>query len=496
VEEFDPVTDTWTKKADIPTVRSAFSVSVVSGKIYAIGGVGYGASITEEYDPATDTWTRKADMPTGRRALASCEANGKIYAIGGNTPGIIVGLRAVEEYDPATDTWTRKADMTTGVWGLCANVVNGRIYVLGGRPGYTAIPNVQEYDTATDTWTRKADMPVGTSQMASVVIGDKIVVIGGWHWSNDFPYTAVQVYDPETDSWTIEGDAPFLRACFSASVVNNRMYVIAGTDRPHPCPAMSTVFEFGPLHDFNWDGIVDSSDMCKLIDYWQTDNPLYDIAPLPFGDGIVDIQDLTELSEHLFEEISPLALIAHWKLDGEQGDIAYDSAGENVGLLFGSPVWRPVEGERDGCLQFDGIDDYVSTDPVLNPADGPFSVLAWIKGGAPGQAIISQAGGANWLMANAEGKLMTELKCLGRTGGPLRSQAVITDGQWHRIGLVWDGSCRTLFVDDVVAAEDTQDSLPSSSNGLNIGCGSDLVAGTFFSGLIDDVRIYNRAMKP
>jgi hypothetical protein len=148
------------------------------------------------------------------------------------------------------------------------------------------------------------------------------------------------------------------------------------------------------------------------------------------------------------------------------------------------------------ALQFDGIDDYVSTDPVLNPADGPFSVLAWIKGGAPGQAIISQAGGANWLMANAEGKLMTELKCLGRTGGPLRSQAVITDGQWHRIGLVWDGSCRTLFVDDVVAAEDTQDSLPSSSNGLNIGCGSDLVAGTFFSGLIDDVRIYNRAVSP
>jgi hypothetical protein len=134
----------------------------------------------------------------------------------------------------------------------------------------------------------------------------------------------------------------------------------------------------------------------------------------------------------------------------------------------------------------------------LNPADGPFSVLAWVKGGAPGQVVISQQAGINWLMTDAEGKLMTELRYTrGRTPQwPLLSQMVITDGEWHRVGFVWDGVYRALYVDDTLVAEDAQPGLSGSLGGLHIGCGSDLAAGTFWSGMIDDVRIYSRAMRP
>jgi hypothetical protein len=47
-----------------------------------------------------------------------------------------------------------------------------------------------------------------------------------------------------------------------------------------------------------------------------------------------------------------------------------------------------------GALQLDGVDDYVITGFVLNPEDGPFSVFAWVKGGAPDQAVLSQMGWA------------------------------------------------------------------------------------------------------
>ena len=192
----------------------------------------------------------------------------------------------MEEYDPVTDTWTRKADMPTGVWGVRACAVNGKIYAFGGRPLLTAKPTVQEYDPATDTWTLKSDMPVRTSSMASVVLCDKIVVMGGWLHSNAFPYTTVQVYDPEMDTWTIERDAPFQRACFSADVVNNRIYAIGGTDRPHPCPATSTVYELTinpPPPDFNGDGIVDSTDMCIMVEYALTPSlsSYLPVKPLP-----------------------------------------------------------------------------------------------------------------------------------------------------------------------------------------------------------------------
>lgn len=80
----------WTRKAGIPTARWGLSTSVVNGKIYAIGGMAGDSvngsrevSTVEVYDPTTDTWTMKADMPTARACISTCVVNGKIYVFGG-----------------------------------------------------------------------------------------------------------------------------------------------------------------------------------------------------------------------------------------------------------------------------------------------------------------------------------------------------------------------------------------------------------------------------
>ena len=84
----------------------------------------------------------------------------------------------------------------------------------------------------------------------------------------------------------------------------------------------------------------------------------------------------------------------------------------------------------------------------------------------------------------------------GRQGpSPLVSPAMIIDGAWHRVGVVWDGTTRSLYADDVLVGAGAQEGLASSSGGLNLGCGASLEPGSFFSGLIDDVRIYNQAVK-
>ena len=145
----------------------------------------------------------------------------------------------------------------------------------------------------------------------------------------------------------------------------------------------------------------------------------------------------------------------------------------------------------------DELDDYIDTLIKLDPADETFSVFAWIKGGAPGQAIMSQEGGADWLLTDSHGCLMTALDSGGRrSGGPLISETVITDGHWHRIGFAWDGSNRILYVDDNVVAEDTQPNLRGASDGLYLGASSSLGPGAFWSGMIDDVRIYDRVVIP
>ncbi|MGB2863259.1 MAG: LamG-like jellyroll fold domain-containing protein [Sedimentisphaerales bacterium] len=261
-----------------------------------------------------------------------------------------------------------------------------------------------------------------------------------------------------------------------------------------------------PVVDFNGDAIVDVKDVAILTDHWGENYPLCDIGPMPLGDGIVDVQDLIVLTEY----IEPIdhTLIAHWALDELEGDFAEDSAvGDDDAVVIGGPAWQPDGGKVGGALQFDGIDDYVSTPFVLNPGDVSFSVFVWIKSSASGQFIISQADspedptygpGSNWLGTDqSSGRLISGL--MGAYFGPLESDFVVTDDQWHHVGLVYDRDSmhRHLYVDGVEVAADT-DTVPvfRCDGSLYIGAGKDLEPESFYSGLIDDVRIYNRVVSP
>ena len=63
-------------------------------------------------------------------------------------------------------------------------------------------------------------------------------------------------------------------------------------------------------------------------------------------------------------------------------------------------------------------------------------------------------------------RLMTDLKMAGRFGLPPVSQTIVTDGDWHRVSLTWDGSTRILYVDHVEVAKDTKSALAGSTGGL------------------------------
>jgi len=262
-----------------------------------------------------------------------------------------------------------------------------------------------------------------------------------------------------------------------------------------------------PVVDLNRDGMVDRADLDIMLERWHTNDPLCDIGPTPFGDGIVDSKDMVVLAGHLFQEVLPPELIAYWKLDETEGDVACDCTGRYDGVLGGGPQWQPAAGRISGALEFDGIDDYVCTDTVLDPSEGSFCAFAWIKGGRPGEVIVSQSDGVGsgetWLgIESSTGALMTALiPQPGRSiPQPLVSDTIITDGRWHHIAVVWDTTYRHLYVDGALVAEDTvspgSGPLKSANGGLNIGTGKTLEAGSFFSGMIDDVRIYDGVRGP
>ncbi|UCG60130.1 MAG: hypothetical protein JSU70_11520 [Phycisphaerales bacterium] len=254
----------------------------------------------------------------------------------------------------------------------------------------------------------------------------------------------------------------------------------------------------GPLNpDVNGDEMVDFKDFCILAQYWSAGKSSADIAGGLCGEQSRHYEDLAGFVECWLRDTR---LLAHWKLDETEGAIAHDSIGGKDG--YGAPdlLWRPDGGMVGGALGLEGIDDFLFTTFSLNPAARSFGVFAWVKGGAAEQVIVSQGQGANWLCADPSGNLMTSLSAPG--GGrilpqPLVSEFIITDGEWHRVGFTWDGSARALYVDDVEVASDTLHlGLAPSEGTLYIGAASNLEAGSHWWGLIDDVRVYDRAIQP
>lgn len=251
--------------------------------------------------------------------------------------------------------------------------------------------------------------------------------------------------------------------------------------------------------DFDSDGNVNFADFCTFVAYLDANDPLADIAPMPFGDDRVDIMDVAAFVEHWLADV---LAFAHWKLDEVEGDVAIDEVGDANGLLHGDPNWVATGGRLGGALELDGIDDYVGTDYVLDPSAGPFSVYAWVKGGGPGQVVISQTNGTgrgwSWLCADSAGNLMTDLRSpSGRVYlSPLVSDMAITDGDWRRIGLVWDGTYRYLYVDGSEVKKDSepQPQLSDATGGLYFGAAKTLAPETHWVGLLDDIRIYDQAV--
>lgn len=200
---------------------------------------------------------------------------------------------------------------------------------------------------------------------------------------------------------------------------------------------------------------------------------------------------------------------AYWKYDETEGSIAYDSTPyERDGTLkpnypSNCPTWDE-DGKVGGALDFDGTDDYVSMDFILNPAEGSFSSFLWMKGVGTWDVLLTQRDGGGgtgriWLGINSYGKLMTYIQNSG--GGPLHaSSGIINDNYWHHVGVVWDWDeqsqlgKRYLYVDNKIVAQDNSgiSALESSTGGMYVSRHKN--GGSHHNGLIDDVRIYRRAL--
>jgi arylsulfatase A-like enzyme len=185
------------------------------------------------------------------------------------------------------------------------------------------------------------------------------------------------------------------------------------------------------------------------------------------------------------------------------GLVTYEAGGQPATLTgFTNNPAQWVAGKSNRGLQFDGVDDFVSVDNFTGVlGTGARTCAAWVKTTSTGinRPIIAwgpNSNGNKWtfLMTTA-GVIRAEI-----TAGFVVGTRTINDGQWHHVACTFanDGTPNAtdvkLYVDGTLETISTSTAfaLNTSASG-NVKIGGD-IQGRFWSGNIDDARIYRRAL--
>jgi hypothetical protein len=203
---------------------------------------------------------------------------------------------------------------------------------------------------------------------------------------------------------------------------------------------------------------------------------------------------------------APTGLVLSLGFDEGSGSTAMDASGGGLhGTISGA---LHVLGRSGGALKFDGVDDWVTVadTSALDLTTG-MTLEAWVNpttAGSGWNTIVLKERGAEdmayALYANdgapfpGGNAAPASYVNIGGAHVSLTAAQALPPGTWTHVAATYDGATLRLYVNGVLASSRPRTGEVGVSGGaLRIG-GNNAWTGEFFAGLIDDVRVYNRAL--
>jgi len=231
-----------------------------------------------------------------------------------------------------------------------------------------------------------------------------------------------------------------------------------------------------PVGDLTNDCVVDFDDLMLVADDWLDSDVTFDAVTEPSTNG----------------------LVGWWKLDEGSGYTAADSSGQdNNGVLEGKVSW--AAGHAGSALDFDGGRVLVPDAPELRPTD-VVSACAWVYfSDSQDNARLVVKGGDNHetfgLEVNGSDELVFHVRDVNDNRYGVNEEVLNLD-EWFHIAGTFDGDVVRSYVNGVLVGDNNEPNditLSQDSNDLAIGNRSD-DTDRQFEGIIDDVRVYSRAL--
>jgi hypothetical protein len=197
------------------------------------------------------------------------------------------------------------------------------------------------------------------------------------------------------------------------------------------------------------------------------------------------------------------SVVGYWKMDDNAAtttvkDYSYNgndgTAQQNTDVLSTAGVFGTA-------LTFNGVDDYVTMGDVLDMGSSDFTISAWIKTISTGGQIVAKywgvTGERSYCFSVAASVLRITTSSDGSVYLQVNGTTLVDDGLWHCVAVVKSGTTATLYLDGVSDGSGTvHASVYNNVNPLLIGAQmkSDGTTGAWLDSIIDEVRIYNRAL--
>lgn len=189
-------------------------------------------------------------------------------------------------------------------------------------------------------------------------------------------------------------------------------------------------------------------------------------------------------------------MVSYWRFDEETGTIAYDSFDDNHGTIYGAQ-W--TTGIVDGALSFNG-NDYVNVGNMgAFPTEG--TIEFWMYEDQFEDCenpFATNIDVENVNVIRFEESPSTFYVVVGGAGYSVYNYITSSPPQgWHHVVLVWNSGSSNIkgYLNNVKKFDTSHSNWPTTMPNVQIGRGyRSTLPKRYFSGLIDEVAIYNRAL--